>query len=151
MKTYQKFLLTVLSSILLFLSFRELGFLMWFAFIPFLFAIKGSSLKMTVLYSFLCGLVFFIGMTYWILELAVKYVWPLIIAALSIYFIVFGIAAYFIINKIQNAYLRIFMIPALWLLIEFARSHTFMAFTIGILGYSQYNFLPLMHIARFTG
>ena len=151
MKTYQKILLSVLSAILLFLSFMDLGFFIWFALIPFLFAIKGSSLKMTVLCSFICGLGFFTGMTYWLVELYIKYTWPLIAAILSIYFIIFGIAAYFIINKIQNAYLRIFMIPALWILIEFVRSYTFMAFTIGILGYSQHNFLPLMHITRFTG
>ena len=151
MKTYQKILLSAFSAILLFLSFMDLGFFIWFALLPFLFVIKGSSLKMTVLYSFICGLGFFMGMTYWLLELHINYTWPIVVAILSIYFIVFGIAAYYIINKIQNAYLRIFMIPAVWILIEFARSQTFMAFTIGILGYSQHNFLPLMHITRFTG
>jgi apolipoprotein N-acyltransferase len=151
MKTYQKIILSALSALLLFLSFMDLGFFIWFALIPFLFVIKGSSLKMTVLYSFICGVGFFAGMTFWLLELYVKFIWPLVIIILSIYFIVFGIAAYFIINKIKNSYLRIFMIPALWILIEFARSQTFLAFTIGILGYSQHNFLPLMHITRFTG
>ena len=151
MKTYQKIILSAFSALLLFLSFMDLGFFVWFALLPFLFVIKGSSLKMTVLYSFICGLGFFMGMTYWLLELHINYTWPIVVAILSIYFIVFGIAAYYIINKIQNAYLRIFMIPAVWILIEFARSQTFMAFTIGILGYSQHNFLPLMHITRFTG
>ncbi len=151
MKTYLKIILSLLSALLLFLSFMDLGFFVWFALIPFLFVIKGSSLKMTVLYSFIFGTGFFAGMTYWLLELNIKYTWPLVILILSIYFIVFGIAAYFIINKIQNSYLRMFMIPSLWILIEFVRSQTFLAFTIGILGYSQHNFLPLMHISRFTG
>ncbi len=151
MKTYQKIILSLFSAVLLFLSFMDLGFFVWFALIPFLFVIKGSSLKMTVLYSFICGTGFFAGMTYWLLELYIKFTWPLVILILSIYFIIFGIAAYFIINKIQNSYLRIFLLPALWILIEFARSQTFLAFTIGILGYSQHNFLPLMHITRFTG
>ena len=150
-KTYQRILLSILSATLLFLSFRELGFFAWFALIPFLFSITGADLKRSISLSFICGLGFFAGMTYWLLELYVKYTWPMIITVLSLYFIVFGIAAYFILNRIRGSYIRLVLITAVWILIEFARSQTFLAFTIGIIGYSQHSFLPLMQITRFTG
>jgi len=151
LKTYHRIILSILCAAFLFLSFKELSFFAWFAFIPYLLAITGANLRRSVLYSFICGAGFFTGMTYWLAELYIKYTWPMIVAGLSIYFIVFGIAAYFIINRIESPYIRSVLIPAAWILIEFARSQTFLAFTIGIIGYSQHNFLPLMHITRFTG
>jgi len=150
-KTYHKVFLAIISAIFLFLSFMDLGFFIWFAMFPFLFSIKDSDIKHSILYSFICGFIFFAGITYWLVELYVNYIWPLALITLSLYYIIFGIAAYFILNKISNPYIRMMLIPACWVLIEFARSQTFMAFTIGILGYSQHNFLPLMHITRFTG
>ncbi len=151
LKNYQRISLTALSAVFLFLSFKELGFFAWFALMPYLFAITGASLKKTILYSFILGAGFFAGMTYWLAELYIKYTWPMIVAGLSLYIILFGIAACFILNRIDNPYMRLLLIPASWLFIEFARSQTFLAFTIGIIGYSQHSFLPLMHLSRFTG
>ena len=151
MKNYQKIVLTIFSSLCLFLSFRDLGFLAWFALIPFFSVIYNSNLKQSLLFSFICGLGYFMGVTYWVLELPVKFVWIPIFLLMGAYFILFGIAAHFIFKKISQPYLRVFLIPAVWILIEFIRSQTYMAITIGILGYSQHNFLPLMQITRFTG
>lgn len=151
MKNYQKVILTVFSALCLFLSFRDLGFLAWFALIPFFTVIYNSNLKQSLLYSFVCGVGYFMGVTYWVLELPVKFVWVPIFILMGLYYIIFGTAIYFIFKKIPQPYLRIFLIPAVWILLELLRSQTYMAFTIGILGYSQHNFLPLMHITRFTG
>jgi len=150
-RNYQRILLTIASAAFLFLSYKELGFFAWFGLLPFLFAITGSNLRLSILYSFIFGAGFFAGMTYWLSELYIKYTWPMIVAGLSLYLIVFGIAAHFILNRVKNPYIRILLIPGAWMLIEFARSQTFLAFTIGILGYSQHNFLPLMQLTRFTG
>ncbi len=151
MKNYQKIILAVISSLLLFLSFMDLGFLAWFALIPFFSVIYNSSFKQSLLFSFICGLGYFMGVTYWTVELPVKFAWVLIFILMSLYFMIFGIAVYFIFKKIPQAYLRIFLVPAVWILMEFIRSQTYMAFTTGILGYSQHYFLPLMQITRFTG
>lgn len=83
--------------------------------------------------------------------LPVKYVWILLVPLLSIIFIIYGSSIYFIYKKINQPYIRILLIPAVWILLEFIRSQSRLAFTIGILGYSQYNFLPLMQITKFTG
>jgi apolipoprotein N-acyltransferase len=151
MKFYHKLLLTLLSALFLFLSFKELGFFAWFSLVPFLFAVYKSPLKQSILFSAIAGIGFFAGMTYWIAELIVKYVWPIILVFSSVYFIVTGILIHFILNKITQPYLRIFLVSAAWILIEFLRSQTVFAFTVGILGYSQHYFLPLMQVTRFTG
>ena len=151
MKNYQRTILSILSVLFLFLSFRELGFFAWFSLIPFLFVIYNSNLRQTLLFSFICGIGFSISVTYWMNALPVKFVWLLLTPLLSIIFLIYGISIYFIFKKIHQPYLRIFLIPAVWILIELIRSQTLLAFTIGILGYSQHNFLPLMQITRFTG
>lgn len=151
MKNYHRTILSILSVLFLFLSFRELGFFAWFSLIPFLFIIYNSNLKQTLLFSFICGMGFFIGVTYWMNNLPVKYVWLLLTPLLSIIFLIYGTLIYFIFKKIHQPILRIFLIPAVWVFIEFVRSQTLLAFTIGILGYTQHNFLPLMQITRFTG
>jgi len=151
MKNYQRLILSTATAIFLFLSFRDLGFLAWFSFLPFMFVIYNSSLKQTLLFSFICGLLYFSGVTYWMLILPVKYTWPIMALLLSIIFFIFGIALYFIFTKIKQPYLRILLIPAAWVLMEYLRSQTLLAFTVGIIGYTQHNFLPLMQITRFTG
>ena len=151
MKNYQRLLLSIISVLFLFLSFKELGFLAWISLIPFLIVIYNSNLRQALLFSFICGFSFFASVTYWMTELPVKYTWLLIAILLSFIFLVFGIALYFILKKIHQPYIRIFLIPAVWILMEYLRSQTLLAFTIGILGYTQHNLLPLMHVARFTG
>ncbi len=151
MKNHQRLILILLSALFLFLSFKELGFFAWFSLLPFLFVVYKSNLKQTVIASLICGIGFFAGVTYWMNVLPVKYTWLLLTPLLSVGFIIFGIKTYFIYSKIHQPYIRLFLIPAAWILIEFIRSQTRLAFTIGILGYSQHNFLPLMHITRFTG
>jgi apolipoprotein N-acyltransferase len=151
MKNYQRLILSIATALLLFLSFKDLGFLAWFSFLPFFILVYRSNLRQTILFSFISGLGFFLGVTYWMALLPVKYTWLLLALLLSSIFIVFGIALYYIIHKIEQPYLRIFIIPAAWVILEYLRSQTLMAFTIGILGYTQHNFLPLMHMVRYTG
>ncbi|MEA2015423.1 MAG: apolipoprotein N-acyltransferase [Actinomycetota bacterium] len=135
----------------MFLSFKELGFFAWFALLPFLFVVYKSNLKQAVIAGVICGIAFFAGVTYWMNVLPVRYTWLLLTPILSIGFVIFGIKVYFIYTRIRQPYIRMFLIPAAWILIEFLRSQTRLAFTIGILGYSQHSFLPLMQITRFTG
>ncbi len=151
MKNYQRLILSIATASFLFLSFKDLGFFAWFSFLPFFILVYRSNLKQTILFSFISGLGFFLGVTYWMALLPVKYTWLLLALLLSIIFIVFGIALYYIVHKIKQPYLRIFLIPAAWVLLEYLRSQTLLAFTIGILGYTQHNFLPLMQAVKYTG
>ncbi len=151
MRNYQRLILSIATALFLFLSFKDLGFFAWFSFLPFIIVIYYSNLKQTLLFSFICGIGFFSGVNYWMVILPVKYTWPIMVLLLSSIFVVFGVALYFILHKINQPYLRIFLIPAIWVLMEYLRSQTLLAFTIGILGYTQHNFMPLMQVTRFTG
>jgi len=150
MKFYVKFLLILLSGVFLSLSFYELGFLAWFCLVPCLLAIYYSSIKQTILFSWILGVVYFAGVTYWFVEYSFVF-WLPIVGLLTIFIMLFGIVLYFIYSKIEWPILRIFLISAVWLAIEFLRCRTFLAFPWGMLGYSQHNFLPLMQMARITG
>jgi len=151
MKFYIKFLLILLSGAILSLSFYDrLGFLAWFCLVPYLLAIYHSSIKQTILFSWVLGLLYFAGVTYWFVEYSFVF-WLPIVGCLTIFTLLFGIVLYFIYSKIEWPVLRIFLISAVWLSIEFLRCRTFLAFPWGMLGYSQHNFLPLMQMAKITG
>ena len=92
LKNYHRLILSLLSALFLFLSFKELGFFAWFALLPFLFTIYKSSLKQTVIFSFICGIGFFMGLTYWMLVLPVKFVWLLLVPLLAVIFLIYGIS-----------------------------------------------------------
>src|SRR4030042_652177 len=96
MKNYQRTILSILSVLFLFLRFRELGFFALFSLIPFLFVIYNSNLRQTLLFSFICGMGFFVSVTYWMNALPVKFVWLLLTPLLSMIFLIYGISIYFI-------------------------------------------------------
>src|SRR4030066_1837761 len=110
MKNYQRLVLSVLSALFLFLSFRDLGFFIWFSLIPLLFVIYKSNLKQTLTFSLICGIGFFAGVTYWMTALPVKFTWILLVPLLSVIFLVYGTAIYYIYKKINQPYLSMFLI-----------------------------------------
>jgi len=150
MKFYIKFILILISGALLSLSFYGPGFLAWFCLIPYLVAIYYSNLKQTVFFSFILGLVYFAGVTYWFIEYSFIF-WIPIVGYLTIFTIFFGIVLYFIYSKINWSALRISLISSVWLAIEFFRNRTFLAFPWGVLAYSQHNYLAIMQLVKITG
>ena len=150
MKFYIKFILILISGALLSLSFYGPGFLAWFCLVLYLVAIYYSNLKQTVFFSFILGLVYFASVTYWFTTYSFAF-WLPIVGYLTIFIIFFGIVLYFIYSKIKWPALRISLISAVWLAIEFFRNRTFLAFPWGMLAYSQHNYLALMQMVKLTG
>ncbi|MHB8277364.1 MAG: apolipoprotein N-acyltransferase [Candidatus Humimicrobiaceae bacterium] len=150
MKSYIKFILILISGALLSLSFYGPGFLAWFCLVPYLVVIHYSNLKQGVFFSFILGLVYFAGVTYWFTEYSFIF-WLPIVGYLTIFTIIFGIILYFIYSKINWPALRILLISAVWLAIEFFRNRTFLAFPWGVLAYSQHNYLAIMQMTKITG
>lgn len=144
-----KTIFSLLSSLLLFLSLVDLGFLAWFCLLPLFFSLYRSSLRQAFFYSFLCGMAYFMGINYWVARLVIV-PWLILSLSLSTGFVIFGIAACFIFSKVFLPYLRMLLVGGIWVLVEFIKSFTPFAFPIGLLGDSQHSFLPLMQIARFT-
>ncbi|MBU4140836.1 MAG: apolipoprotein N-acyltransferase [Candidatus Omnitrophica bacterium] len=151
MREYQKsVLLCLLSAILLILSFPKpnLGFLAWFALVPWLFALRGQRPLRAFFLSYLVGLVFFSGIVYW-----VNYVsslgFTVLVLYLALYFAVFGLV--FSTVNCQLSTVNCFLIPCIWVSLEYIRSHLFTGFSWALLGYSQYRILPVIQISDITG
>jgi apolipoprotein N-acyltransferase len=140
--------LAVISAILLALSFPKfnLEFLAWLGFIPLFSALKDSSRLKAFLLSFSCGLIFWAITVYWLGYVTAAGTIVLILY-LALYFGVFGL----IVRVIPFWGPRLFLIPAMWVLLEYSRSRLLTGFPWALLGYSQYLNLPAIQIADIFG
>ena len=138
----------VLSGLLLALSFPKfnLEFLAWIAYIPLFFALKDSSRLKAFLLSFGCGLVFWGITVYWLAYVTVAGT-AVLILYLALYFGIFGL----IVRAMALSGPRLFLIPAIWVLLEYLRGQLFTGFPWALLGYSQYLNLPAIQIADIFG
>ncbi len=145
-----KFLLAEISALLLILSFPgfNLWICAWFAFIPLFFALENQKPLNAFLLSYLTGFIFFLGTIYWLIHVSLPGM--IIVAAyLALYFGFFGL----IVNKGARLTIleRLFLIPAAWVALEWARSYVFTGFGWALLGYSQSSNLPIIQIADVSG
>jgi len=142
--------LSILSAILLILCFPkpELSFLAWFALVPWLFAIRRQKPITAFVLSYLAGLVFFSGVIYWV-NYVTSLGFAILVCYLAFYFALFGLV--FSINHKRPAINNLFIIPCLWVVLEYLRSHLFTGFGWALLGYSQYSLLPVIQISDITG
>ena len=147
-----KRIILILTSVgLLILSFNDnFSFIAWFALIPYFLVTSSCTLGKSVLFSWLAGLCFFAGITYWFTTYSFVFWFP-ILGILSLSFVFFGFAFYFVYSKIRLSVLRIMFISSIWAVVEFFRHRTFLAFPWGVLGYSQHNYLAVMQISKLTG
>lgn len=140
----------VVSAVLLVFSYPqvECGPLAWFAFVPLLFLIDKKSNKASFWTFFFLGLLFFGATLGWFVYVT----YPgaiLLIAYLSLYFALFALAyRYF---KPLPLLLRVFCVPAAWVVLEYIRAHLFTGFGWVMLGHSQYKNTLLIQIADLTG
>ncbi len=147
----KRILLVLASAGLLIISFNDkFSFAAWFALIPYFIVIPSCTLGRSVFYSWIMSICFFAGITYWFTAYSFVFWFP-ILGILSLSFIVFGIAFYFVYSKIKAPVLRILLISSIWTAVEFFRHRTFLAFPWGVLGYSQHNYLPVMQVSKLTG
>ncbi|MCQ9208749.1 MAG: apolipoprotein N-acyltransferase, partial [Omnitrophica bacterium] len=143
---------SILSAVLLIVAYpkADLGFLAWFALVPWLFALQKEKPWRAFSLSYLAGLVFFGGILYWI-----SYVsflgFIVLIAYLALYFAVFGLISSFLIVSGRRSLFNLFLIPCAWVILEYIRSHLFTGFGWAMLGYSQYRNLAIIQISDITG
>lgn len=159
--SWLKYIFAASSGILLFFSFppyktANFGFI---ALIPLLIALKSEKrLVHCGLLGFICGLFFFLGLLSWISGIEFYQTprwmfgvgWIFIALLFSIYFFIFGIGFGFLEKRVGQCHVLI--APFLWTTLEYIRSmYPMGGFTWGILGYSQYQNLPIIQIADITG
>ena len=98
--------------------------------------------------SYLTGIIFWSGTIYWLVHVTLPGT-ILLILYLALYFGFFGS----IITKafLKPVYYHPFLIPTVWVILEYVRSYLFTGFPWALLGYSQSENLALIQIADITG
>ena len=149
------FLLTsALTGVLLVLSFPNyhLDWLAWVAFVPLLLGIREKRPWQAFFMCWLCGAIFFIGITPWWIK---EFQFVSILASglgylyLSFYFALFGLLLSLILKIIK---LPLLVAAPIWVALEYLRSNLFfLAFPWALLGHTQYLKLPIIQMASSTG
>ena len=84
--------LCLLSAILLILSFPNfnLWFFAWFGFVPLFLALQNKSKGRAFLFSYLTGIIFWLGIIYWLVHVTLIGMIALVLY-LALYFGIFGL------------------------------------------------------------
>ena len=134
--------LSILSPVLLTLSFPKFDFefFAWFSFLPLFFAIKNCSMKKAFWLSYLSGSIFFTGTLFWIWNVTGLGL-ILLVSYLGLFFGIFGVA--FKVFEKRG----LWVLPLVWVVLEWLRGHLLTGFPWCLLGYSQYLNLYTIQIA----
>ncbi|MBI4636664.1 MAG: apolipoprotein N-acyltransferase [Candidatus Rokubacteria bacterium] len=157
-----RWLLALLSGVLLALSFPGSGDQGWAAFaalVPLLAAVGGVSWRRAGVLGFGAGFVFWVATIPWIAPTMVHYgglPWPLaalVLAGLAGYLAVYWAAFCALLSRVPVSGGAPFVVAAasLWVALEFLRTYLFTGFPWNLVGYSQYRHLPLIQVAAVTG
>jgi apolipoprotein N-acyltransferase len=144
-------ILAVIAGVALVLSFAPFNVwpLTWIALAPLLVAYSGSNLRASLILTLITGVVFFGELMYWI-GIFGKLPWILLALDQTLFILVFCAFAHRLMN-IRAYGLRLTLIPACWVSLEWIRSLSPFGFTWGDLAQSQVHCLPLIQICSFTG
>ncbi len=131
-----------------FISDNGIGFLGFFALIPMFAVIRNTGWARTPFYGFLFGFVFYTFFNYWLSSfhpLAV-YIAPVIMGAEMIILFPILKAA----DKMFSKYGFLVQL-IIWVAYEYLKTLGFVGYPYGIVGYSQYAFIPFIQISSFFG
>ncbi|MFH1379997.1 MAG: apolipoprotein N-acyltransferase [bacterium] len=156
-----KSLLGIATGFLLIVSFpkADLWFCAWVSFIPLLISLKNTDYKQSFFIGFFSGFAACLGIFYWIVVAIVTdgnsiFLGLAGLGALSAYMaLYYGIfAMLFSWGTNQNfSYVLPFYGACLWVVLEYIRMYLFTGFPWLLLGYSQWQVISVIHIARFGG
>jgi apolipoprotein N-acyltransferase len=114
--------------------------------------IKRSGSGRVALASTVTGFLFFEAILWWGFEVAgynlVNHTFQNLVTCLSV--TLFGLACLYLDRNVPR--LNVLTFPSIWVLVEYLRTHIgFLSWPWGVLGYSQYEVLPVAAAASFTG
>ena len=145
--------LPLLSALLLTLSYPAFGFsfLAWFALIPMLVAIRGEKPWQAFFTGYITGLLFFGATLYWVGYVAIIGV-AVLAVYLAFFFGIFAVGVDILAMQFENPRIRFaVLVSCLWVAVELLRSHVFTGFGWALLGHTQWDTLPIIQIADFSG
>ncbi len=155
-------LLAILSGLMLTAGFPKpsLFFVSWVAFVPLLFALQGRNAKQAFFLGYVCGVVHYLTVLYWIRHAIYYYgginyvlsnlILVLLCLMLALYPAVFALIAQ---RFGRRPALCVFVLPFAWVaVVEFAMTYTpFSGFPWTCLGYTQTPLNRLIQAADITG
>jgi apolipoprotein N-acyltransferase len=152
----------VLSGLVLILAFPpfEQGYLAWIALIPLLWfcltapprqALLGGFLFSFPLHLYLNLYLSGVLLTHLPASLAIFAMALLILIICAFYSLLALIVACYARSKYISSFSLIFIIPALWVLMEYSRSIGFLGYTVGFLGYTQWNYPLVLNLTSTYG
>jgi apolipoprotein N-acyltransferase len=161
--SFRTFFLSVLTSLLLWLSFPgggEAWPLLFVALVPLLAVLPGLPVRGALLAGLCCGFLHFILLLYWIVIVLGKYGglnWFVCLLALfllalymSLYFSLFALLARFMLLSFPAAAV-LWLLPALWVGIDWFRGVFLTGFPWMDLGYAMYRVPGLIQVADLVG
>jgi len=137
-------------------AFSLFPFLSFIALLPlFYFAIQKPT-RRAVLHTYLCAYTMAIGQCFWVAFVQIQGLWAIIIVGmflLAAFVALFILAAAMLFRMLYNRVPRWYMLlfPAFWVLIDYSRTLSDLAFPWGFLGYNLTPILTLSHTASLTG
>ena len=153
-------LLAAISGLLLTGAFPKIGFdwLIWFALLPLLYALKNMPAWAAFRVGFVTGLIHFLTLLYWLVPVMRTYGYLPAYLSITVLCLFAAVLALFI--ALFSAVLAAFgktpvrsliMIPIGWVALEYLRTFIFSGFPWELLGYSQFNRLQLIQISDIFG
>ncbi len=142
--------LCVLSVFLLRLAFPpwDLWAAAWIGLVPFLCVLEGKRPGAGFGYGYLLGIFFFGSTLWWFIHVTLPGM-ILLVAYLGLYFAVFGLCHRLFSHRPFLS--QLFLLPSLWVALEYLRGGLFTGFGWVTLGQSQYKNLTMIQIADITG
>jgi len=129
---------------------HDLGFLAWFALVPFFIALQQKTAGRSLRLGYLFGMFYFFGMFWWLVHVTLP---GMVLFNLYLALYPAGFAVLYTVwrRKFKPGVLQIILTAASWTALEFLRAELFSGFGWASLGHSQYRFLPILQIADVTG
>jgi apolipoprotein N-acyltransferase len=137
------------AALLLFLAFPPAGqpWCAWIALIPWLRLVRALPPRAAFAWSYLIGILFFLGSTWWLTAVTAAG-WVILGAYLALYFGAFGACAARAAALGAAGWL---VLPAAWVALEWARSHLLGGFGWNALAFSQAPWPAMLQPAAVTG
>jgi apolipoprotein N-acyltransferase len=157
---FQKIILATASGILLTCSFPATGlsWLAWFSLLPLLIAARDLKFRLSFRLGLLTGLVHYLTLLYWLSYTMETYGHlPVYLSIPVLFLFSFYLALHIalfsgLFTRVSaHPLLSFFMIPLLWVSIEYIRSFLFTGFPWELIAYSQYNSLRIIQISDILG
>ncbi len=131
-----------------FISLDGIGFLAWFCLVPLLLVLLSSSTGMGIVY----------GVVFGVLQALIINYWHGTYGFVTLHLIIISfVVEYLVFMLVMVGLIRIsekwgfLAVPVAWVLFDYVRSISVLGYPWGLIGATQYRFIPLIQIASVTG